>query len=141
MTADYQPIVWNSTFATGIDAIDQQHQILVNMLNEANTRLIECSGRDVLEEIIRDLLSYALYHFDTEEELMVNNHYDAAQQAAHFQEHRAFSKKVARLQNDLQQNKMISREELLSFLNGWLTNHILKTDKQLGMFLVRSQGG
>jgi hemerythrin-like metal-binding protein len=123
---------------TGVQEIDEQHQILVNMLNEANARLTEYSGHDVLQNIIRDLMSYALYHFDTEEELMVENQYDQVDRETHFREHRGFSDKVSKLQQELRQGKLVSREELLTFLNGWLINHILKTDMQLGRFLKQS---
>ena len=71
MKAGYDPIVWNESLMTGVASIDEQHHILVNMLNEANYRLSESSGREVLEEIVHDLMSYALYHFDNEEEMMV----------------------------------------------------------------------
>lgn len=137
MKNDCQAIVWNDSLVTGVQVIDKQHQILVDMLNEANNRLTERSGREVFEEIVHDLLSYALYHFDTEEALMVTHHYDQSLQQIHFQEHRNFSRTVAQLQQDLQQNKLISRDELLGFLNGWLVNHIMKTDKQLGSFLCQ----
>lgn len=135
MVTGYQPIVWNETLNTGVKAIDEQHQILVNMLNEASYRLTENSGRDVLEEIVHDLLSYALYHFDTEEALMFEKHYDQQARDAHVQEHRAFSQKIAHLQQDLRQSKLISREDLLSLLNDWLVDHIMKTDMQLGAYL------
>lgn len=138
MSAAYEPIIWNEKLMTGVESIDEQHQILVNMLNEANTRLTTSSGRDVIEEIVRDLMSYALYHFDNEEEMMLENDYAVEDKDAHFNEHRAFSKKVSDLQQDLRQGKLISREELLSFLNGWLINHILNTDQKLGKFLTRA---
>ncbi len=133
-----EPIVWNESLVTGVAIIDEQHQILVNMFNEANHRLTESSGRSVLEEIVRDLMSYALYHFDTEEDLMVEKGYDQQGREAHFREHRSFSAKISGLQQDLGQGKLISREELLSFLNGWLLNHILNTDQRLGKFLKQT---
>lgn len=130
------PIVWNEKFLTGITAIDEQHKILVSMLNEANQRLNADSNCYLLAELISDLMSYALYHFDTEEELMVNNRYDSERQALHFQEHRSFSAKMAGLQRDMNQGQPVSPEALLQFLNNWLRNHILHTDKQLGRFLI-----
>jgi len=139
VSAVYEPIIWNETLMTNVKVIDEQHRILVAMLNEANDKLSENSGREMLEEIVHDLMSYALYHFDTEEELMLSNQYTQAEQADHFNEHRLFSKTVSALQQDLRQGKLISREDLLSFLNDWLINHILKTDKKLGVFLVAAK--
>lgn len=135
MIVNHEPIQWSALLETGVDQIDEQHQILVNMLNDANTRLTSGSGRDILEEIVHDLMSYALYHFDTEEELMIDCGYDEAQKQQHFEEHRQFSAKVSQVQQAIKQGNLISREDLLCFLNNWLVNHILKTDKQLGSFL------
>ena len=132
-------IIWNETLMTGVKVIDEQHQILVNMINDANSRISENCGREPLEEIVRDLMSYALYHFDTEEEMMLENSYDAQDQEAHFQEHRKFSAKVSALQQELQQGKLFPREKLTSFLYNWLINHILKTDMQLARFLAKPQ--
>jgi hemerythrin-like metal-binding protein len=129
-------IVWNETLLTGIKNIDDQHQILVSMLNEANDRLAENNGREMLEEMIRDLMSYALYHFDTEEALMLENNYPEENKLAHFHEHRNFSSEVSMLQQNLRQGKRIPLEELLTFLNDWLVDHILKTDMELANFLV-----
>jgi hemerythrin len=125
------PIVWNDSLQTGVEVIDEQHRILVNMLNDAHERLTDTSSRDLLESIVRDLISYALYHFDTEEELMLETAYEAAARDAHFNEHRAFSEKVAGVQQSLSQGKGVSRDELLGFLNNWLINHIMQTDMRL----------
>ncbi|MBF0356934.1 MAG: bacteriohemerythrin, partial [Alphaproteobacteria bacterium] len=57
---DAKLIVWNEQLATGSAEIDGQHQILVNTLNEANIRLTDESPLDLLEQITKDLLSYAL---------------------------------------------------------------------------------
>lgn len=135
MKARYEPIVWNESLMTGVASIDEEHRILVGMLNEANYRLSESSSREVLEEIVHDLMSYALYHFDNEEEMMVEKAYAPEEKEAHFREHRSFSAKVAGLQQDLKQGKLIAREELLAFLNGWLIDHILNTDMRFARFL------
>lgn len=138
MSVGYEPIVWNASLMTGVEVIDEQHKILVNMINEASDRLSEQSGREVLEQIVLDLMGYALYHFDTEEELMIENQYDELAKNQHFHEHRTFSTTVSELQQDIRQGKLISREDILTFLNHWLINHILHTDQQLGQFLVQT---
>jgi hemerythrin-like metal-binding protein len=134
----HEPILWNDSYLTGIDRIDEQHKVLVNTLNEANARLATCVTRDLLEQITRDLLSYAIYHFETEESLMKEYNYaglSATDDEKHHHEHRSFSQQVVSLREGLRDGRLVTREELLSFLNNWLVNHILFTDKRFGEFL------
>ena len=131
-------IEWGPQLETGIESIDAQHKILVEMCNEANRELQDRFDKEFVERIVLDLMNYALYHFDQEEELMRDNAYQAlaperAQQ--HIAEHRGFSDTVARVHHDLAQGKPITREALMGFLNGWLVNHILHTDMALAKFL------
>lgn len=134
-------ITWNDSMKTGIASIDEQHQILVNMLNIANDKLTNNSSHRVLNEIVHDLISYALYHFDTEEELMLAHRYPGEAQQLHFQEHRDFSAKVAKIQNDISHGRLVSPQDLLSFLKAWLVNHILGTDKKMAEFLLNTGNG
>lgn len=136
--ADYDLIIWNDTLVTGISTIDEQHQILVNLFNEANTKLAGNNNTEFLEQITRDMLSYALYHFETEEGLM--QEYGYIEEAdTHIRQHRNFSAKVVEIRNNIKAGILISREDLLSFLNNWLINHILSTDKELAAFLLASE--
>lgn len=140
--ADYDLIVWNDALVTGIDTIDEQHQILINLFNEANTKLTANNNADFLEQITRDLLSYALYHFETEEELMQKYGYSEEKTGdieRHIRQHRSFSAKAVAVHNDIKAGILVSREDLLAFLNSWLINHILNTDKQLAAFLLASE--
>jgi hemerythrin-like metal-binding protein len=138
--ADYDLIVWNDALVTGIDKIDEQHQILVNLFNEANTKLTVNNNAEFLEQITRDMLSYALYHFETEEELMQKYNYAEDEiDDTHIRQHRGFSAKVVSVRNDIKAGVLISRENLLSFLNNWLIDHILSTDKRLAAFLLASE--
>jgi hemerythrin-like metal-binding protein len=138
MTAQ-ERIEWCDDLLTGVAEIDEQHQILVNSINEANTRLSTGQvNAEILEKITKDLLSYALYHFETEEELM--QAYDYAQAhpehlQAHQQQHREFSSTVVTVRDGIKSGQLISREELLGFLNHWLIHHIRNTDKHLGAFI------
>jgi hemerythrin-like metal-binding protein len=136
----HEPIIWNDTYLIGIDRIDNQHKVLVNTLNQANTRLANGVTREMLEQITRDLLSYAIYHFETEESLMREYDYEAGSDSAairHREEHRSFSQQVLKLREGLHDGRLVTREELLTFLNQWLVNHILHTDKQFGEFLIK----
>ena len=135
----HELLVWNDELVTGVTEIDEQHRILVNSINEVNTRLSNTTvNAEILEKITQDLLSYALYHFETEESLMKEFNYaekHGEDSVVHQRQHREFSATVVAVREGIKAEKLISREELLTFLNGWLVNHILNTDKRLGAFI------
>lgn len=138
MTGDINDIKWSKDYETGIEEIDEQHHILVNTLNEANELLTKEYSLENLQNITKDLLSYALYHFETEEELMQEYNYEGEapkDYEYHMKQHRDFSAKVVEVRDSLKSGNLIEQDELISFLLNWLLNHIDKTDKKLGKFL------
>jgi len=138
MKALYDPIEWTDKLLTGVAEIDKQHRFLVDSINEANVRLMQDQDIKLVEQITKDLLSYAIYHFETEEDLMQQYDYnlESAEDAGlHLKQHREFSTQVLAVRNGLRDGREISREDLLAFLNGWLVNHIMNTDQRLGAFI------
>lgn len=135
----HEHIVWGDDLVTGITEIDEQHRILVNSINEANSRLTHNVNAATLDQITRDLLSYALYHFETEEKLMQEfNYADEYEEDfnVHYQQHREFSAVVVTVRENIKAGNLMSRAELLSFLNNWLINHIRDTDQRLAAFIL-----
>lgn len=134
---------WSDALTTGVAEIDEQHMILVHTLNEASERLAIESTAETLGEITQDLLSYALYHFDTEEELMQQYGYQAGSAddaQLHLEQHRSFSSKVVSVREGLKTGVLIAPEALIGFLNDWLVNHIQNTDKRLARFILDKRG-
>lgn len=135
-------IVWEASYDTGVEEIDEQHRILVNTLNEAQAKLTEDTSLETLESITKDLLSYALYHFETEEEMMEAYDYKGRHTTdyeSHMKQHRDFSAKVVAIRDAIRMGNPIDKDELIGFLTNWLINHINKTDKKLGAFLKEVQ--
>jgi len=129
--------VWRADFELGIPLIDDQHRVLVKMINEAQHRLSGDASAAELSEIVNGLLSYADYHFGTEERYAVEYGYDLAHRAAydeHVGEHRAFARDVADVARRLAAGEAIEAEGLLAFLQRWLTDHILEVDRRIGDF-------
>jgi hemerythrin-like metal-binding protein len=139
MESVHKLLVWDESYATGVPEIDEQHMILVHTLNDASVQLAGDASLEQLERITQDLLAYALYHFETEETLMQENGYEegAPQDAAmHLEQHRNFSAKVVAVRDGIKAGNAIAPSDLLAFLNGWLVNHILNTDKRLAAFIL-----
>jgi hemerythrin-like metal-binding protein len=140
MKGDIDNIKWSKDYETGVEEIDEQHHILVNTLNEANELLTKEYSLENLQNITKDLLSYALYHFETEEELMQEFNYEGEAKKDyenHMKQHRDFSAKVVEVREALKSGDLIGKDELIQFLLDWLLNHIEKTDKKLGKFLAQ----
>lgn len=139
----FGPIEWDESMATGIDTIDKQHQYLVDTLREANRKLLADEGHILLSRFVKDLLGYAIMHFETEEALMQRYGYaEACAEEArdHIAQHREFSRQVVALHNQLREGRRISRMDILEFLNQWLQNHVLGIDQLLAKFLSQKMG-
>ncbi len=146
MTTAPKGMEWREEFATGVPEIDEQHLILVSMLNEAAVRVAGDTTAATVERITHDLLGYALYHFEAEEKLMRRYGYregSPAEVADHLEQHRGFSWKVVAFREELKSGGAVPAEELLDFLTDWLTRHILLTDQKLGAWVLarRAEGG
>lgn len=143
MNLETQAITWRPEFATGVAIIDDQHRVLINMLNDASLKLTDRSPIEDFSRIVQGLLNYAGYHFETEGKLMSDNGYAAACAAdseRHLGQHQAFAEKVVAVQAGLKAGQRIAKADLVNFLTEWLADHILNTDKKLGAYLCSVQG-
>jgi hemerythrin len=132
-------IEWNDDLLTGVEPIDRQHRILIHTLGELESKRLGKGGARSFEEITSDLLAYAIYHFETEEELMKSCGYDRSeceQAERHLRQHREFSSKVVDLRAGLPKDEAASRRALVSYLKGWLDEHIRTTDQLLARFIM-----
>lgn len=119
-------IAWSSAFETGIYEIDNQHRRLVDYLNQ----LAEVAGqldpdREVVANVIEEVIDYTLYHFAFEEELLEETGY--ALLDAHKQVHRHFIDRVRALRARFRAGEMCARE-LNDTLTRWLFDHIRHAD-------------
>lgn len=127
------PFYWHDSLATGIDEIDQQHRILVGMLEEL--RAAYCSKQDytLLSKIILALSEYTEYHFGTEEKLMRQHNYPYI--TSHLAEHDEFHSRSVQFLFEFVEDKEELSTHVLHYLSDWLVRHIMGTDKRLGAFL------
>lgn len=142
VTLDFEPIEWSDQMNTGIKEVDSQHRFLVDTLRQANSRLINDHEGALLGDIARDLLTYAIMHFETEEALMKRYGYAEAfpdLARIHVAQHRDFSHQVVAVCDNLREGRQVSRTEVLKFLNEWLRHHVLGIDQKLGAFLRAAQ--
>ena len=138
-------MTFDEAFTTGVEEIDDQHRNLISLTNEAGVMLQGSPRPAVVRNVVQELLSYAIYHFRTEEALMREYGYvecDRTAAEAHVQCHRSFSAQVVETQESLQRGDYVDSDALLDFLSEWIRGHILGTDQHLAAFiLARRQAG
>jgi len=133
MTVATQAFRWTEMYKVNIEVLDRQHQGLFDTVNELNSALASGDGEAVTAPILRKLVEYAQTHFTTEEALM--RKYNFCGLVAHKTEHDEFVEKVGRFLREHKEGKAGVPVALLMFLQSWLREHILVTDKAYSSFL------
>lgn len=120
-------------YKTGIAIVDEEHKELFSIIRKTDKVIHADLLHDRYDEIIsiiQRLKDYTVQHFSDEEAYMAGIGYEGleAQKSAH----QAFVDKLNEIDlfqlDDSQQEYL---EELIDFLLGWLTTHILKMDKKI----------
>lgn len=121
---------WNANFVTNLPAVDEQHHHLVDLINTLGDHLghDEVNDRE-LDELFRELVDYADYHFSEEEALMRRIGIDSRHIEGHVKAHQRFLHDIELLKTSggAQIGDIASR--ILDYLVHWLTYHILGQDQ------------
>lgn len=131
------PFVWNPSFATGQEVVDEQLGALVELFNELGRALQRSQGaaptvrEPVLRDIFQRLLAYAEYHFADQEAMMRRAGVDARHVAEHGAAHQQFLQQLRDLWS-MRALLAAPASSFAGFLNGWLGLHILGMDQSLG---------
>jgi hemerythrin-like metal-binding protein len=131
-------ITWTAEYDTGIRQIDLQHQELVELINEAMQAHASGNGASVIEPILLRLKTYVLFHFGTEESLLNGPAIPPDHAAAHRAAHKQFTDHVADMKRAVDAGDTEALPKLLDYLQHWLLDHILKTDKELAKLIGRN---
>jgi len=124
-------LVWKEEYAIGVESIDNQHKHLFEIGNSIYELLENYVLEDKYDRIINvlnDLREYTKYHFQSEEDYMIEIMY-----SGYFKqkvEHEDFIDKIEEIQlQDLDENQEKHIRELLLFVFNWILEHILQRDK------------
>lgn len=127
-----QSFQWDRYFETGIHEVDQQHQYLVNFINQYGALLSE--NNVALSDVrvaLFELSRYAEFHFKEEEMLMRTSGIADAHLTEHIQVHRTFMAELVSMQAFLNEADEKPAVQLFEFLIHWLAYHILGIDQNM----------
>lgn len=117
---------WNATFAIGHTDIDRDHRELFELLEMARS-YDKIGDKEFTLKVLKNLELYAKRHFDLEEGLLEIAGYPGLN--AHKAQHAAFTKTVAKFRSEFATGSLDGIAGVISFLQEWLTQHILVQDK------------
>lgn len=126
-------IEWTDKNKVNIREVDKQHQRLFEILNRLHDAVAQGKEQGELFAILDELIEYTVYHFQTEEKLFIEHDYPG------YEEHKAVHDQLTgtavELQAKLRGGSATLSFELLDFLHGWLMEHTLGLDQEMGPFL------
>lgn len=117
---------WQDSYSVGVDELDDQHMVLVDMINYLHK--VESEGGD-LSEVMKSLSWYISDHFALEEKMMRDAGYTNIEE--HTAGHREFEKWFKSVQADMEAGKSdtkILAKSIGEHLIEWLKHHITEDD-------------
>ena len=118
-------LLWSPEYELGLEVIDNQHQRIVNYINDIYDLADNAESQDQLKQVLNNLVDYTLSHFAFEESLMEEALYADLQE--HQLVHQNFSHLIEGLQQRFNQGEAIAHE-LATLLQEWLIKHIMTED-------------
>jgi hemerythrin len=128
-----QPIRWDPSCSVNVAELDQQHQQLFGAVAELEDALRTGHADAVINQLLEKVIEHTITHFATEERLLEECGFPGLD--AHRHDHQELAKKLAMFNLSNLAGGPDVPAALLVFLQAWLQDHILKTDKEYSSFL------
>lgn len=126
-------VQWSDSMSVGNMHIDEQHQILIDTINQLASAESQ-NDRPLVAMIIDELVSYAAFHFEYEEKLLEECGYPDL--VAHRMVHKGFVNWVVKVREEfIYHRRTHFGERILNYLRDWLRDHILGEDMRYRPFL------
>jgi hemerythrin len=126
-------IEWNEKYSVHIEEIDSQHKIIFSIINRLHDAMKARKGKEVIGDLLGELIDYTYYHFATEEKYFRLHGYPRFD--VHKSEHDLMRNLVADLKRKFDANDEMIITESMELLKDWLSDHVLGSDQKYGSFL------
>jgi len=130
LTSNRDVLIWSDTYRVGVDAIDDDHQMLVSLSNRASQGSL---GDTDFDEIINELVNYTHNHFKREEIIM--DVCGCPDLEEHRRTHVHIAGKVDELAESWHKNRNLdTSHQLVQFLQTWLAGHVRQVDTEIANY-------
>ncbi|AFZ44460.1 hemerythrin-like metal-binding protein [Halothece sp. PCC 7418] len=125
--------LWQLECETGFDSIDEQHQYLFDVVNRLHDAMSQGEEKNIIQEILKEMIDYTVDHFADEEKLMLQ--YDYPNYKEHKEAHNHLTQQLHEISEKLSNGDSFVTMELSYFLTQWLTHTIKGQDQKMICFL------
>lgn len=126
-------LMWSHECIVGVQAMDDQHGILMDTLNELRLMLVRgADRRDICLQLER-LIDFTQMHFHSEEQLLLQQGFPGAEE--HRTAHHALLARLYTAMEHLNRDEVIHFSALLQFLPSWYLDHVEQLDQPYGNWL------
>jgi len=134
---------WNESFLVGISMVDEQHQKLVDLINDVGEVALSKDNFDPekLKEAAMAMLEYTRIHFSDEEAMLKSVGLYPAYIKYHQGLHREFVREAESLASRAESLSADQAEQMLVYLVEWLAYHILGVDQGMARQVRAVQDG
>ena len=120
--------IWKPEYKFDIKEIDDQHQYFVGIMDKLYDAIINNLPREELGQLLKELINYAVDHFNTEEKYFTEFNYEGTED--HKAKHQELKDKVLDFQKKFEDNSSDISVDLIDFLEDWLVDHLLNLDQK-----------
>jgi hemerythrin-like metal-binding protein len=129
---------WGTGFSVGVQAIDEEHQEMIALVNQVHDHLCSSTPDEDLKKAFERLSSYTVTHFWNEERLFLPTAYPRA--AIHARKHKHLLTILGCFQSCIDRTgRYFKLEEQLDFLREWMMDHITTEDAWVGAYLTHQE--
>lgn len=126
-------LTWNHSSTVGVRAMDDQHGILMDTMNELRLAVVRGAPREVVGEVLDRLIEFTRMHFWSEEQLMEQQGFPGL--AEHRADHQRILAQILQSTHRAQRGEKMQMRPLLCFLRESYAEHIEGMDREYGPWM------
>ncbi|HLA83675.1 MAG TPA: bacteriohemerythrin [Thermoguttaceae bacterium] len=124
-------IVWKPFYSVGYTSLDDQHQQILEIINDLYAAMERGDDRQVVPRLLDRLFEYTKTHFAFEERILREHGYPDLE--SHKKLHEAMRSKTAGLRSHV---GLVLGPDLLRFLKDWWLGHIQEEDQRYAPYVA-----
>ncbi len=126
MSSSKEFMPWDDSYSVGLNTIDDQHRVLVDLINKLYRAIRQGSDESRLKTVFDELINYTDKHFSFEESWFAKTRYQGTDE--HVKLHRELVKTIVMMKEKFFAGQSVTARQLMDFLKNWLLNHIGRED-------------